>query len=351
MSKPLAIDEFLEKAKQFPVLDVRTPAEFGKGHIPGAINLPLFSDEERVFIGTLYIQQGRKEAMKKGFDFVGPKMRGFIEKTEEIKGDNNPVLVHCWRGGMRSSSVAHLLDLYGFNTFTLQKGYKAFRNWVLNSFGIPKKLIVLGGKTGAGKTEILWAMENKGARIIDLEKLAHHKGSAFGAIGEAEQPTQEQFENDLAIAWRNLPDKESVWLEDESRMIGKKIIPAGVWERMQIANVLYLDLPFEKRVENLVRIYGEFDIQKIEGSINQIQGRLGNQAWKQALDALHNNDAKTTTEILLNYYDKAYQHGIDAREKEKVFYFEPETYDVNVIAGELLNLPLIKEYANGSTPC
>jgi len=348
MSKPLVIDEFLEKAKQFPVLDVRTPAEFSKGHIPGAINLPLFSDEERVIIGTLYIKQGRKESMKKGLDFVGPKMRSFIEKTEEITGVNNSVLVHCWRGGMRSGSVAHLLDLYGFNTFTLQKGYKAFRKWVLNSFTIPKKLIVLGGKTGAGKTETLWEMEKLGAYIIDLEKLAHHKGSAFGAIGEAEQPTQEQFENDLAIAWRNTPGNEPVWLEDESRMIGKKIIPAGVWEQMQLANVLYLNLPFGKRVENLVRIYGEFDTHKIEGSINQIQKRLGNEAWKQALEGLHNNDAKTTTEILLKYYDKAYQHGIDVREKEKVFYFEPKTNDVKVIARELLNLPIITEYANGS---
>ena len=336
MSKSLGIDEFLEKAKQFPVLDVRTPTEFKKGHIPGAINLPLFSDEERVVIGTLYIQQGRKQAMKKGLDFVGLKMRGFVEKAEEISGDGNTILIHCWRGGMRSSSVAHLLDLYGFNTFTLQKGYKAFRNWALNSFNTPKKVIVLGGKTGAGKTEVLWAMEKQGASIIDLEKLAHHKGSAFGAIGEGEQPTQEQFENDLATEWKDIPNDATLWLEDESRTIGKKIIPAGVWEQMQSANVVYLDLPFKKRVENLVRIYGGYSRKEIEDSILKIEKRLGNQAWRQALEAFHANDAKTTTEILLAYYDKAYRHGIDTREKEKVVYLVPETRDVDAIAEELI---------------
>jgi tRNA 2-selenouridine synthase len=206
------IEQFLELAKHHPVFDVRSPGEYNHAHIPGAISLPLFSDEERKIVGTAYKQESRQQAIKTGLDFFGPKMRKMVEDVESIVGsresvvvnsqlpthDSRLILVHCWRGGMRSAAVAWLLDLYGFKVYTLIGGYKKFRNHVLDTFQFPFRFNILGGFTGSGKTELLKSLEEKGEKVIDLEGIAQHKGSAFGNIGMPEQPSQEMFENLLA---------------------------------------------------------------------------------------------------------------------------------------------------------
>ena len=154
------IEEFLKLAKDYPILDVRSPGEYSHAHIPGAISFPLFSDEERAKIGTLYKQESREAAVREGLDIFGPNMRRMTEQAEAITSSQGApqektLLIHCWRGGMRSGGVAWLLDLYGFKVFTLEGGYKVYRNWVLNMFEKRHLIRLVGGYTGSGKTSIL----------------------------------------------------------------------------------------------------------------------------------------------------------------------------------------------------
>jgi tRNA 2-selenouridine synthase len=205
----LPISAFLEASANSLMLDVRSPGEYQHAHLPGAVSLPLFTNEERKVVGTAYKQVSREKAIKYGLDFFGPKMRAMVEEVERLLKQktkdqkSETVYLYCWRGGMRSGAVAWLLDLYGFNVMVLAGGYKAFRNWVLEQLEHPYPLQVLGGYTGSGKTALLQELKNKGEAIIDLEQLANHKGSAFGKVDDGKQPTQELFENRLAIELSN----------------------------------------------------------------------------------------------------------------------------------------------------
>ena len=321
----LNIDQFLELAKDHPVIDVRSPGEFLHAHIPGAVNLPLFNDEERKVVGTLYKQKSREEAIKAGLDFFGPKMRGVVEFAESItpknidnaesENSNKTILVHCWRGGMRSGAIAWLLDLYGFKIHTLSGGYKSFRNHVLSVFNDPIPIHIVGGYTGSGKTEILKELEKHGQSTLDLESIAKHKGSAFGNINMPAQPSQEMFENLLALDIMAL-NKETgiVWVEDESQRIGLVNIPTGFWEQMRNSPVFFLDIPFEERLNHLVEEYGELDKEKMMGAITRIQKRLGGVETKNALSFLEQNDMKSCFRILLKYYDKYYIKALHNRD-------------------------------------
>ena len=325
------IEKFLALAGQYPVIDVRSPAEYMHAQIPGAHSLSLFTDEERKVVGTAYKQQSREAAIKIGLDFFGGKMKRIVEEVEALIGTRqqptgqgqeggntspspiaNCILVHCWRGGMRSAAVAWLLDMYGFKVYTLAGGYKSFRNWVLKQFDKEYDLKILGGYTGSGKTNILKVLANKHP-VIDLERLANHKGSAFGAIGEAPQPTQEMFENLLAIQLFEKASKEGIWLEDESQRIGRLMIPNLFWEKMRNSPVYFLDIPFEERLNYLVTTYGSFEREKLSESILRIQKRLGGLETKNALHLLAEDNIKDCFRILLKYYDKLYHKGLHNR--------------------------------------
>lgn len=394
------IGRFLELTEKFPILDVRSPGEFNHAHIPGAISLPLFTDEERKVVGTAYKQQGRRTAIKLGLDFFGPKMRRMVETVEKIveswplvtpsgaescradngspqRGDfhpettsdrqgsdpafdkqgagrasngqgagpvpdkqnaellptdlntgavqNNrnthsiPILVHCWRGGMRSAGVAWLLDLYGFKVYTLTGGYKAFRSWAIQQFTLPHHFNILGGFTGSGKTEVLKELERIGEITIDLEALAGHKGSAFGNIGLPAQPTQEMFENKLAIALQKATNRSKVtgdkpiWLEDESQRIGTVNIPQPLWLTMRNSPIYFMDIPFRERLEHIVAEYGSLDKEKVREAICRLQKRLGGLETKTAIQYLQDGNIRESFGILLKYYDKYYQKGLNNR--------------------------------------
>ena len=335
MPTTLDIEKFIEQSSLTNyIIDVRTPKEFEQGHIPGAINIPLFSNEERVIVGTLYKQQGKQPAILKGLEFVGPKMVDIVAKAQLIAKENC-IYIYCWRGGMRSGSVAWLIELYGIKVFILKGGYKAFRNFALNSFDKSYNLRVLGGRTGSGKTDILNRLTELGEQVIDLEKIASHKGSAFGALGEKNQPSQEQFENELAYFIRTVDEAKPLWLEDESRLIGNKVIPEKLWEQMRLAKTICIDVAFEERVNYLTKEYGKFTIEQLKESIIKITKRLGHLQTKNALVALNENDLKTTCRICLAYYDKSYNHGIEQREKSSVKHIEFEELDIDLIAHEL----------------
>lgn len=309
--------EFFELSAQHPVIDVRTPAEFEHGHIPGAVNIPLFGNEERAIIGTMYKQEGKKPAMLKGMELVSPKFVDFIHQAERIS-NTGTLLVHCWRGGMRSGGMAWLFEWYGFKVFTLKGGYKAFRHMALESFAQPRKIKIVAGRTGSGKTLILKELEKQGQTIIDLEGLTNHKGSAFGALGEAPQPTQEMFENELAIQLLRIPSGKTIWVEDESHNVGKCVVPAAFFAQMRAAQVMYVDIPLEKRVEYLVKAYGAYSAEDLIGSIEKIRKRIGFQNEKAAKEAIKLGDLRTACEISLIYYDKSYDHGIGKREPSTI---------------------------------
>jgi len=328
------IEDFLKLANQYPVIDVRSPGEYIHAQIPGAYSLPLFNDEERKVIGTAYKQQSRETAIKMGLSFFGVKMKKLVEDVEEIINnrlqtvgntqlhiDNlayrqaGCLLIHCWRGGMRSGAVAWLLDMYGFKVYTLAGGYKAFRTWALQQFNKAFNFKILGGYTGSGKTLLLQEFKRKGYPVIDLENLANHKGSAFGAIGEKPQPTQEMFENLLAMKLNEIRNKKNeIWIEDESQRIGKLIIPNSFWEKMRTSPVYFLEIPFEERLNYLVNTYGNFDSDKLQESIERIQKRLGGLETKNALQFLKDDNIIECFRILLNYYDKLYTKSLHNRE-------------------------------------
>ncbi|HYW36016.1 MAG TPA: tRNA 2-selenouridine(34) synthase MnmH [Balneolaceae bacterium] len=321
MAKELEISEFIDASRDLPVIDVRTPSEFEQGHIPDAHNLPIFSDEERAEIGTLYNQKSRGASIKRGLEIVGPKMRTFVEKAEKLAPDRE-ILVHCWRGGMRSESMAWLLNFSDFSPRTLTGGYKTFRNFVLDTFTRRWPVIVLGGMTGSGKTEVLHNMRKMGAQVIDLEGLAHHKGSAFGAIGEDPQPSNEHFENKLAMRLLSMDTQRPIWVEDESHLVGKNIIPNDFYDQMRAAPVIEMQVPDEDRIEHLIDIYGDYPSDELADSINAISRRLGGLRTQQALDALAENDFETVARLALSYYDKTYTYGLSKRDPETVFPLE-----------------------------
>lgn len=313
--KKLVIDDFLKLAQKHPVIDVRSPGEYNHAHIPGAYSMPLFTNEERAVVGTLYKKVGKQKAIKAGLDFFGVKMKSMVEEVEKIKEKNSSgiVLVHCWRGGMRSAGVAWLLDLYGYEVYTLTGGYKAFRKWVLERFDQPYKINILGGYTGSAKTALLHALRKKEKAVIDLEDLAGHKGSAFGGIGLPEQPSQEMFENKLALAL-NENHATTFWLEDESQRIGKLHIPHTLWATIRKSPLYFMDVPFHERHQYIIQQYGRLEMEKLISSVVRIKKRFGPNETKITINYLIENDIPAAFEMLLRYYDKEYHKSMHNRE-------------------------------------
>jgi len=324
----LPIKEFLEASKGKVLLDVRSPGEYNHAHIPSAISFPLFTDEERKVVGTIYKQKSREDAIKVGLDFFGPKMRKMVEEVESLVQSQkvqsskpettaNAVFVYCWRGGMRSAAIAWLLDLYGFKIYTLAGGYKAFRNHVLQTFERPFQIKILGGYTGSGKTEVLNELEKQGEIIIDLEKIASHKGSAFGSFKMPPQPKQEMFENLLALELNAKCEQRgtgNIWLEDESQRIGDLNLPNALWNTMRESPIIFLEIPFEERLNHIVEEYGECDTEKLIDSTKRISQRLGGLDTKNTIGFLEKGEIKEAFRILLQYYDKRYLKGLHNRE-------------------------------------
>jgi tRNA 2-selenouridine synthase len=311
-------------------IDVRSPAEYKKGHIPHVVNMPLFDDEERAIVGTLYKQKGRNDAVEKGLEIVGPKMAEFVRFVKPLVKDNK-IFIHCWRGGMRSGSVGWLFDTMGYEVYTLSGGYKSYRNLVIDQLGTKANYIIIGGRTGSGKTEMLHNLQEQGEQILDFERIANHKGSAFGALGEPTQPTTEQFENNLYAELSKLDRNRPIWIEDESKNIGNCYITNEMWAHMRKSPMIIIDLPIEIRIKRLVKDYGENFTQGLEASILKIEKRLGNEAMKEALQKLSENNLADVARIVLRYYDKAYDHSVLNKDKELITRMSFGADDMNAI--------------------
>ncbi|MCO6495035.1 MAG: tRNA 2-selenouridine(34) synthase MnmH [Bacteroidetes bacterium] len=321
MINRIKVGDFVGRKDGTPIFDVRTPLEYNHAHIPGAINLPIFSDEERAQIGTTYKQKGREKAILLGFDYTGPKWRNFIE-TALLHAPDKKVLVHCWRGGMRSGAMAWALDFYGFDVEILEGGYKNYRNYVLQQFEVDYPFCVLGGMTGSHKTDILIEMKKLGEQIIDLEGIAQHLGSAYGSLNKLTQPSQEQFENILAENLASYNREKRIWIENESSLIGRIAIPPHIFKQIQTAVLVELRIDKEKRVKFLTQEYGTLDKDFLIQSTQKIQKRFGPEQTKDAITTIREDRMEDFIRIVLNYYDKTYINGISKRDPIKCFAIE-----------------------------
>lgn len=318
------------------LLDVRTPAEYVQGHVPGAVNLPLFSDEERAEVGTLYKQVNPEKAFLRGLDIAGAKMSTYVKEAIRL-ARSRKVAVHCWRGGQRSGSIATLLSFAKFDVQVLAGGYKAYRHYVLEQLSQCKhRFVVLGGKTGSGKTLVLNELKKLGEQVIDLEGLAHHKGSAFGALGELPQPTVEQFENDLCLEVIRLEPQRRTWVENESRNIGKVFVPGGFFEQVKSSPLIHLEIPFEVRNRYLMEEYGAYPKEELVASLFKTTKRMGGNNVKDALEAFEAGDIEKATAVALHYYDKTYTHSTSQGKFSQILNLEFGEIDVPRIAQQLI---------------
>ncbi len=295
---------------EYAVIDVRSPAEYAAGHVPGAINIAIFNDEERARVGTAYVQNGRESAIDIGLKIVGPKLADFVAEARAL---GKPLIVYCWRGGMRSSSMGWLFTTAGLNVRVIPRGYKGFRAWGLAIISRPWKLHVVGGRTGSGKTHYLHQLMVRGEQILDLEGLANHKGSSFGALGELPQPTTEHFMNLMCRDLHRLSAQQTLWVEDESQNIGTVVIPDVFYNAMQQAPIDVLDVPREQRVINLVEDYGNATPEGLIAAFERIRRKLGGERCKQAIEAVSTGDLATAAEIALEYYDRTYDYCLKQR--------------------------------------
>ncbi|MEO6189233.1 MAG: tRNA 2-selenouridine(34) synthase MnmH [Saprospiraceae bacterium] len=324
------------KKRNIPIIDVRSPSEYVKGHIPHAINISLFNDEERAHIGITYKNKGKEEAIMEGLKIVGPKLTQFVEDLKEFN-NSDEIIVHCWRGGMRSSSMAWLYNLTGLKVYILKDGYKAYRNYVIKCLQeVNIKLCVLGGRTGSGKTQILHELAIFGEQIIDLEKLADHKGSAFGWIGRTMQVGTEQFENLLWEELSNLDLSKDIWVENESRGIGIAQIPEQICLQIRNSSLFNLELELEERLDILVATYALDNSNDLILSFEKIRKKLGHLKTDQAIEFVKLNNFKEAARIALEYYDKTYDFGMLKREKNKVHILKFEKFNKTIMASKLL---------------
>ncbi len=327
-------------------IDVRTPAEFEKGHRPGAVNVPLFTNEERHDVGLLYKEEGPQKAVRLGLSLVGPKMHSLVDEVDRITGgpSETPLSVYCWRGGQRSGSMAWLLETAGYTVYKCLGGYKAYRQEVLQRLAAERPYRVLTGSTGVGKTEWLHLLkEHFGFQIIDLEGLANHRGSAFGHLGQEKQPTSEQFENTLDAALSLCDPLRPIWLEDESQLIGKVWMSHEFYTQLGKAPRLKIDRIASERAAYLAEIYGSAEPEKLKEVFLRLARKIGGQNVAPAHLAIDEGRWADAAELALHYYDKTYQYSLEKKEIPPVASVDISGLDqqtaLQSIAQESLKLP------------
>jgi len=334
---PINLDDFFSLRKTFPVIDVRSEGEFAEGHIRGASNIPILNNAERKAVGTDYKQKGKEAAIDTGFKLVTPRLNAMMETASRV-AVGGEVLVHCWRGGLRSSHFCRFVEQEGIRSIALEGGYKVYRQRALKTFEEPLKLVVIGGLTGSGKSEILRALKGLGEQVIDLEGIAHHKGSAFGGLMMPAQPTTEQFQNELFEELHALDASRRIWVEDESIAVGRIFLPEPFWRKMTSSPVVEVQVAREIRTERLVTEYGPADKEEFLAAMAKITKKLGGQHFNAAKERLLAGDMHATIDILLNYYDKTYNAGLLTKRHRIVHRAGWDGKDAEAIAHSLMEL-------------
>ncbi|MTH54248.1 tRNA 2-selenouridine(34) synthase MnmH [Bacillus mangrovi] len=311
MFQDLQVDQLLEmqNEKKITAVDVRSPSEYREATIPGALNIPLFNDEERAEIGTIYKQVGVQAAKDRGLEIVSAKLPEFIKTFSAIPGHK---AVFCWRGGMRSRTSATVLDLMGLKTFRLDGGVRAYRRWVVDkieTIDFQPDAYVLNGYTGSGKTWLLHRLKEQGYPVLDLEGMANHRGSIFGQIG-LEPHNQKTFDSLLMKDTLPLQTSPFVVLEAESKRIGKAVLPEFIAKKKEQGTQLFLDIPRAERARFLVEDYKPWEHHdECMKAFNRIKTRIHTPAAAQIKASLQSGDYTEAVELLLEYYyDPRYEH-------------------------------------------
>ncbi|WP_321530010.1 tRNA 2-selenouridine(34) synthase MnmH [uncultured Desulfuromonas sp.] len=295
-------------------VDVRSPDEFTDGTIPGAVNVPILTNEQRAEIGTLFKQKGPDAARHRGMHLVAPHIPHMIEEIlSHRQSHRQPIVIFCWRGGLRSRAMTAFLQLAGYPAFQLRGGHKAFRRTVLDFFeqGCWARMLVLRGLTGVGKTRILQQVEQRDWPVIDLEGLANHRGSAFGGVGLGNQPSQKTFE---ALLWDKLRKLDSggwALTEGESRHIGRLLLPLRFYQSLQTETTLWLETSMDNRVRIILEDYqvDQLPREAFIPPIESIKCRLGGKETEHMLELLHHKQwQQLISELMVKYYDPLYRH-------------------------------------------
>ena len=337
----------LEKFRSFkgPLIDVRSPGEYYKGHMPNSINIPLFDNDERSIIGTIYKKQGREKAVIEGLKFVEKKIELLLDNLfmnidshkiiPEKKNNELSIRIYCSRGGMRSQSISWLLEKYKFNPITLKGGYKNYRRWILDSFLKKWNIVVIGGKTGTGKTRLLSLLEKHKYQTIDLEGFACHRGSTFGGLGMKEQPSNEQFENKIAEKLNSFISINNVFVEAESSNIGKCKIPYEFFNQMKASRRIEILRSHSNRLDELIDTYSVFSKKELEESVLRIKKRLGPERTKTAIESIKNEKWDLVCKSVLEYYDRCYEYEKVGKENITLLDLTDKKYDEKII--DLIN--------------
>jgi tRNA 2-selenouridine synthase len=308
--KELTVEELMNVENPI-IIDIRSPIEFKDGAIPGAINIPLFSDEERAEIGTIYKHDGQAAAKWRAMELVSPKIPDLLKRIKESVKSEQELVIHCWRGGSRSHAVVTFLEFAGIYSSKLIGGYKAYRQYILKQIPtmFPNKAIVLHGLTGVGKTEILKALQEKGYPILDLEEMAGHRGSIFGTIGLGEGNNQKAFDSLLFNGLREIQDSQYFLIEAESKRIGKAVQPPELMDRKQNGINIYIHTPIEQRVSLLIKEYvtpyenEPWYYDKISDGLTRVLRRVSNGDIKKMLtEAMESRNYPEMIRLLLEYY-------------------------------------------------
>lgn len=313
MENLVTVAEALDLPKPLFV-DLRSPIEYEAGHIPGAINIPIFEDEERALIGTIYKEKSPELAVDEGFSVVAPKLPEIQQRIKKLSKDFNVVL-YCWRGGMRSQAISQVLAMLGNNHYRLSGGYKSFRQYVLDFFAspFPQEIVVLHGLTGVGKTEFLAKLSASGLPAIDLEGLAENRGSVFGHVGMGKAPSQKQFDGLLFTSCWRFKNSPRIMVECESKRIGKIFLPETFFAAMQKGRRVLLYDHMENRITRLIDTYtleaNPDNLAKLTASLEKLRERLGNAKVANLLTALQDKQYRAVVyQLLIDYYDPLYKY-------------------------------------------
>jgi tRNA 2-selenouridine synthase len=317
----IELDQFHQLRGSIPILDARSEGEFAQGHIPGSINLPILNNEERKIVGTIYKQRGSQEAVVKGFELVGPRFHSIIQDALRLFPDKN-IMTYCWRGGMRSEIMSWLLGMVGFEILRLKGGYKTYRTLTYEAVRKERNFIALGGKTGVGKTVLLQALKAAGEPVIDLEKIANHKGSSFGGIGQAPQPSIEHFENLLAEELLKIPISERIWIENESRRIGKVVLSEEFYNNIITSPLIEITKSESERIAHIANEYGLLPEKDLIEAVKRLQKKLGGKRTSEAIEDIKAKRHDSWIANLLIYYDKAYEFELTKHLRAQVFPLE-----------------------------
>ncbi|WP_251553747.1 tRNA 2-selenouridine(34) synthase MnmH [Neobacillus muris] len=339
--KELAVEKLFEIDNPV-IIDIRSPIEYKDGAIPGAINVPLFSDAERQEIGTIYKQKGQNAAKWRAMEIVSPKIPEMLDTIKSYQ-DKGELVIHCWRGGMRSKSVVTFLEFAGIYAWKLIGGYKAYRHYILEEIEgkIPNKAVVLHGMTGVGKTEILKILKRKGYPILDLEEMAGHRGSIFGTIGLGEGHNQKIFDSLLFKGLQEIADADYFLVEAESKRIGKAVQPEKLMDVKFKGVNIYIHTPLEQRVKLLVEEYvlpyqhEPWYHEKISLSMERVAKRVKNMEIRGRMEQLvkDHNYQELIPILLEHYYDPRYDYARQDYQGEffDVFAEDPEDAAVKIV--------------------